>query len=64
MSLRKRHEHPKLTIPSSVKRITYHGHRVGWLRQKISESDNDHGRVIAGRVFAYHPTKGWRSRAA
>lgn len=35
-----------------------------WVKKRIREEEGDHGTIIDGRVFAYHPTRGWRCRAA
>ena len=57
---RMKHPHPKLVPPRTIwrkrtaKGVTY--------KEKVGEEQNDEGRVINGRIFTYHPTKGWRNR--
>lgn len=59
---RKKHLHPALAIPRVVKQIWFaDGKRF---KQQVDYQDNDHGTVKDGRIYSYHPTKGWRNRRA
>lgn len=49
-----------LIPPKGLKDVFKDGKLVG----KEWEHLNDHGREIDGRIYSYHPTKGWRSISA
>lgn len=58
---RKKHPHPVLVPPRTIWRTwSDKGKRF---KEKAGYQENDEGRVIGGRIFTYHPTKGWRNRA-
>jgi hypothetical protein len=57
---RKKHPHPKLVPPKATWRIWFD--KGTKHKEKTGYKENDEGRVINGRIFTYHPTKGWRNR--
>lgn len=58
---RLRHGHPALVPPRWDKRLVKHGeYDFRW--EKVRFHANDEGRVIDGRIYTYHPRKGWRAR--
>ncbi len=59
---RKKHAHPPLTPPRHDKRYLIVSHSPVRVRGEYHE--NDDGKVVDGRVYTFHPTKGWRNRSA
>jgi len=58
---RKRHSHPRLVPPRTLWRRWFSS---GTYQKKlVTLQNNDEGKVVDGRVYSYHPTKGWRARA-
>ena len=55
---RKKHAHPVLVPPRTIPEHFVDGNKI---EEKYLE--NDHGRMIDGRVYSYHPTRGWRNTA-
>lgn len=57
---RKKHAHPFLVPPRTIwRKWVQKGKQY---KEKIGYEENDEGRVIDGRIYTYHPTKGWRNR--
>lgn len=56
---RKRHNHPKLVPPSGMRNVWNDEHTQ--IIGREYEHQNDNGKEINGRVYIYHPTKGWRN---
>jgi hypothetical protein len=54
---RKKHAHPPLVPPRRDRMLMKHG-RWEFRWEKGDYHENDEGRVIDGRVYTYHPTKG------
>lgn len=55
------HRHPPLKAPRSLFRRTISQGK--YLKEKIATEENDNGKIANGRVYTYHPTKGWRNRS-
>lgn len=59
---RKRHAHPHLSPPRTIwKRWVSDGRNF---KEAVTTERNDEGKIIDGRAFTYHPTKGWRNLRA
>jgi hypothetical protein len=58
---RKKHPHPRLLPPRTLWKRWYSS--GAWHKQSVTLQENDEGKVVNGRVYSYHPTKGWRSRS-
>jgi hypothetical protein len=51
----------KLVPPKKIYRNVVVDGKV--LKEVVKTIDNDEGKIVNGRIYTYHPTKGWRSRA-
>lgn len=58
---RLKHAHPTLTPPRRDRKLRKKG-VFDFYWEKGQTHENDEGHVSNGRVYTYHPTKGWRSR--
>lgn len=59
---RKKHETPRgFRPPGYERKIMEAGNAYVMTKRPV---DNDNGQVIDGRMYVYHPTKGWRNRSA
>lgn len=56
---RKKHAHPLLIPPRTIWRRWVD--RGTAYKEKIGYEENDQEKIIGGRQYIFHPTKGWRN---
>lgn len=53
----------KLKIPFTSKTYKWNAHNNAYDKIVGEYHQKDHGKSFMGRIYSYHPTKGWRSKS-